>query len=86
MSGDLAGLVNLFVNILTLAIIGRVIASWVDPGFRSQIGRVIYDITEPLIAPIRRVVPPMGMFDFSTFIALLLLQLVGRLLHQALAA
>jgi YggT family protein len=86
MSGDLAGLVDFFLTILSFAILGRALISWIDPGFRSPIGRIIYDVTEPIIAPIRRVVPSLGMFDISPIIALLLIQVLARLLNQALTS
>jgi YggT family protein len=84
MSGNLASLINFFLTILSFAIIGRALLSWFDPGFRTPVGRIIYDITEPVIAPIRRVVPSLGMFDISPIVALLLIRLLATLLNQAL--
>jgi YggT family protein len=80
---DLVGLINLVITVLTLALIGRALLSWFDPGMRSTVGRLLVDITEPIIGPIRRNIPPLGMFDISPIIALLLLQLIGRLLVSA---
>jgi len=74
---------DLFVKYLTyliyafnMAIFGRVIMSWVSPRGDDQISRVLIQITEPLIAPIRRVIPRFGMFDLSPMIALLLLNVI----------
>jgi YggT family protein len=80
---DLVGLINLVITVLTIALIGRALLSWFDPGMRSTVGRLLVDITEPIIGPIRRNIPPLGMFDISPIIALLLLQLIGRLLVSA---
>jgi YggT family protein len=41
-------------------------------------------VTEPVIAPIRRVVPPFGMIDISFIVAIILIQVLQRLLVQAL--
>ena len=74
---------DLFVKYLTyliyafnMAIFGRVIMSWISPRGDDQISRVLIQITEPLIAPIRRVLPRFGMFDLSPMIALVLLNLI----------
>ncbi len=81
---DLASFVNLIVTVLSIAIIGRALMSWFDPGMQSPVGRLLHQITEPIIAPIRQVVPSLGMFDISPIIALLLLRLIGTLINQAL--
>jgi YggT family protein len=80
---DLVGLVNLIITALTIALIGRALLSWFDPGMRSTVGRLLVDITEPILGPIRRNIPSLGMFDISPIIALLLLQLLRRLLVSA---
>jgi YggT family protein len=82
---DLAGIINLVFTILTFALIGRALLSWFDPGMRSTVGRLLYDITEPIVGPIRRVIPSLGMIDISPIIALLLLQILNRLLLSAVA-
>ena len=71
-------------QILTFALIGRALLSWFDPGMQWGISRILADVTEPLIAPIRRVVPPLGMIDISFIIAIILIQVLERLLRQAL--
>lgn len=81
---DLASFVNLVVTVLSFAIIGRALLSWFDPGMQTPVGRFLRDITEPIIAPIRQVVPSLGMFDISPIIALLLIRLIGMLINQAL--
>jgi YggT family protein len=83
---DLASIINLVVTVLSFAIIGRALLSWFDPGMQTPVGRFLRDITEPIIAPIRQVVPSLGMFDISPIIALLLLRLIGTLINQALVS
>ncbi len=81
---SIASLVQFLIQILTFTIIGRALLSWFDPGFNTAIGRIIYDITEPIVGPIRRVMPSLGMFDISPIIALLLLQLLNRVIQNVL--
>jgi YggT family protein len=84
MSTQIAELLIFLLRILTFAIIGRALLSWFDPGGRWPISRVLHDVTEPIIAPIRQVIPSMGMFDISPIVALLLLQVLTRFLAQAM--
>ena len=80
---NLADIISLVITVLTIALIGRALLSWFDPGLRSMLGRLLVDITEPIIGPIRSVVPPLGMIDISPIVALLLVQLLGKLLIAA---
>ena len=84
MSNQIAQLVLWLLNALTLALVGRAILSWFDPWMRWPISRILYDVTEPFVAPIRQVVPRTGVIDLSFFVALILLQLLRRMLAQAL--
>ncbi|MCS6946720.1 MAG: YggT family protein, partial [Steroidobacteraceae bacterium] len=71
-------------NLLTLyfiAILLGVILSWVAPDGYSPAHALIYALTEPVLNPIRRVVPAVGGFDFSPLIALLAIGFVQRLLN-----
>jgi YggT family protein len=77
--------VNLLVYALTVAIFLRAIFSWfVPPGSDNVIMRLLRDVTEPVLAPLRRVLPTMGMLDLSPFVAMILLQVVGSLVTQTL--
>ncbi|MGH2549021.1 MAG: YggT family protein [Thermomicrobiales bacterium] len=84
MSSNIADLVQLVITVFTFAIIGRALLSWFDPGMQTPVGRLLRDITEPIIAPIRQIMPRMGMFDISPIVALLLLRLIGILINNAL--
>ena len=74
---------DLLLGVLTLLILARVVISWAGPSGGGSLVAFIYQVTEPLLAPIRRVVPPSGGLDWSPLIATLLLgllfSLVGRL-------
>ena len=84
-SSYLVSFIGLLFNILTLAIFGRVLLSWVDPFGNMRITQILRDITEPILAPIRSLMPGAMMFDFSPIIATLLLQALGKLLIGVLA-
>jgi YggT family protein len=81
---DLASLVNLFFTVLTFIVVGRALLSWFDPGMRTSIGQVLVQITEPMLAPIRRLMPSTGVIDLSPIILIIGLQVVSRVLVQAL--
>ena len=56
------------------------VLSWVNPTARHPILEIVYDLTEPLLAPARRALPATGGFDFSPILILVGLQLVNLLL------
>jgi YggT family protein len=66
-----------------LVVLGRVLMSWIDPRFEKPLGQFLYSLTEPFLAPIRRVLPSTGMFDFSPLILLLGLGLLMRVILLA---
>lgn len=63
---------------LWLLILGRVVMSWVDPTGRTRIGAYLVALTEPILAPIRRVMPSTGAFDFSPLVVILILGFLVR--------
>ena len=77
-----------FINILAqaevLAIFVRVIMSWVPLRLPFGLNELVWNVTEPVLSPIRRFLPMAGGFDFSPFIALLLIQLIASVILRAL--
>ena len=69
---------RLFVGALWLLILGRVLMSWFDPGRSNGVSRFLIQATEPILAPVRRLLPQSGMFDFSALIVLLILGTLMR--------
>ncbi len=61
-------------------LLGRVLISWVNPGYDSPLARFLYDTTEPILQPIRRALPSTGMIDFSPFVAFILLSILAAAL------
>ena len=76
------GFVQVFLGailfILWLLVFGRVLISWFDPTGNSALARFLFQATEPLLAPVRRVLPSAGMFDFSGLLVLLVLGALWR--------
>ena len=70
--------------ILYGALIGRVIISWINLSPSNPIVTLIYQVTEPILAPIRRVLPKMGALDLSPMVAIILITVVQRLLRGLL--
>jgi YggT family protein len=71
---------GLLLQILWFAILIRVILSWfpVDPS--NPIIRILWEITEPVLAPFRRVIPRIGMFDLSPIAAFLVIGILAQYL------
>lgn len=77
--------INVLAGALTLAIFVRVILSWI-PNVRLPfgLGEFVWNVSEPILAPIRRAVPFFGGIDFSPFVALIAIQLVSSVLLRVL--
>ena len=70
--------VRFLVLALWLVVLGRVLMSWIDPRFSGPVGRFLYETTEPLLAPIRRVLPQTGFIDLSPLVLFLVLGVLLR--------
>ena len=65
-------------QIYVLVLFGRAILSWFPYSHDSPINpirRVVFTLTEPVLAPFRRIIPPMGMFDLSFLVAFLVVEI-----------
>ncbi len=71
---------GLLVGVYELLLLARVLMSWVNPRFDSPIARFLYDVTEPVLAPIRRALPATGMIDWSPLVAFVVLSVVAAAL------
>ena len=84
MTGYLAQFINILFFALWAAILGRVIISWINLSPDNPIVQVLYGITEPILGPIRRVLPSTGMLDLSPMVALIIMLIVQRILLRLL--
>jgi YggT family protein len=78
-------LVDAAFSVYLLIMLGRVISSWIDVDPYHPVVRFLREWTEPILAPIRRVVPPLGMLDLSPLVALFLIMLVRRIVVGLIA-
>lgn len=72
--------ISFLCQVLTLVIIARVILSWFSPRPTNRLAIILYQVTEPLLAPLRHIIPRVGMFDFTPVVAIILLQLIASFL------
>jgi YggT family protein len=81
----IARIVNLLVQLITLLVIIKVFLSYFMAPYHPV--RLFIDrIVEPMLRPIRRIIPPIGMMDISPLILIVLIQIVGRLIISILAS
>jgi YggT family protein len=77
--------VSLLFNILTLAILARVLLSWFQLSPTNPLIAILNEITEPILAPLRRVIPPLGMIDITPIVAMILLNVLQNAVMWSLA-
>ncbi|MFU8833194.1 MAG: YggT family protein [Wenzhouxiangella sp.] len=73
-------LVRLLLVLYLVLILAGVILSWVGQNFRHPIVPLIFQLTDPVLAPIRRILPPLGGFDLSPLVAIIGIQFLIILL------
>jgi YggT family protein len=71
-----------FVQFMLLAVwllvLGRMLMSWVDPQGRNSVSTFLISLTEPILAPVRRLLPRSGAIDWSGFVVLIVLGFLWR--------
>jgi YggT family protein len=81
----LKDLIDILFYVFTLAIVIRAIASWFAIRRDNPLMVILYQVTEPILAPLRRIIPMMGMFDITPIVAIILLQVIRGLLYYLLS-
>ena len=76
--------VNLIFETLWWVILGRVLMSWFDPSGNYRISRILYDMSEPILAPARRILPTFGGVDWSPLVTMIALNLLQNLIVSSL--
>ena len=76
--------IRILVNVLWFALLARVVLSWIKLSPTNPLVVIVFQITEPMLAPIRRVLPRMGMIDLSPMVALIIIIVIQRLLLRIL--
>ncbi len=64
--------------VLLVAILARVVLSWIPSMANSPVYTVIHEVTEPILAPIRQILPRIGMLDLSPMVATFILIIILR--------
>ncbi|MHB8644328.1 MAG: YggT family protein [Thermomicrobiales bacterium] len=75
-------ILSFLLTIMLFAVIGRALFSWFDPTGRTPIGAILIKITDPIIVPIRRVLPSTGFIDLSPLVAMLVIYVLQQLLSS----
>ncbi len=76
------GVIGLLVNIYFFALLAMIILSWVAPGSRHPAIYLLHQITEPVMAPVRKLLPPMGGLDFSPILVFILINVIQIFLRN----
>ncbi len=82
---SLVGVTALFLKIFFFALIISVILSWVAPGSHNPAAQLVHQLCEPILAPIRKILPSLGGLDLSPIFAFIALRLLDMLLIANLA-
>ena len=84
--GGVLGLIALLVNIYFFALLAMIILSWVAQGSNHPAIYLLFQITEPVMAPVRKLLPPMGGIDFSPILVFVLINVVKIALQHMAAS
>jgi YggT family protein len=80
-----AHILHLLIGVYLLVLLVRALSSWFPPpGQGSPLNavlQIVRDLTEPLLAPLRRVIPPAGMFDLSFTVLFIVLLVLFSAIH-----
>ena len=72
-------LVQTLFQVYSFILLARVLTTWFQVDPYNPIIRILYQLTEPLLAPIRRLLPQTGMMDFSPIVAFIAITVVERI-------
>jgi YggT family protein len=77
------GLISAVIQLFIFLIIARAIGSFFVRDWSRGLPRFLYDVTEPVLAPVRRILPPFGGLDFSPMVVILVLLFIQNFLGSA---
>jgi YggT family protein len=84
---SLIGVAALLVNTYLVALIVMIVVSWVAPGSRHPAISLLYQITQPVMTPVRALLPNMGGLDFSPLLLFIVINVIQiALRHMAVAS
>ena len=77
---SIAELINLLFTIYLVTVIAQAILSWIGPGTYNPLTSLLYTINEPVLRPVRRLIPAISGIDLSPLVVLILIQLLKIIL------
>ncbi|HIF13517.1 MAG TPA: YggT family protein [Dehalococcoidia bacterium] len=80
---DLLGIVGTAFQLMAYAIIARSLTTWFPSARNNPLVIIIYQITDPILIPLSRVIPRAGMFDFSPMVAVIGLFVLAKVFMSA---
>ena len=80
---QLVRLIAIVIQVMVFAIFARAIMSWFPMNPGNPLVNVLFQITEPILAPFRRIIPRFGMMDLSPLVAIIVLQVVSSILIRS---
>lgn len=83
--GAVAAIANAILKIYFFALIVMIILSWVAPNASHPGALLVMQLVEPIMAPVRRVIPPLGMIDLSPIVVFIAISLIDGMVVSALA-
>lgn len=82
--GAVAAIANAILKIYFFALIVMIILSWVAPTASHPGAMLVMQLVEPIMAPVRRIIPPLGMIDLSPIVVFIALNIIDSLVVGAL--
>ncbi len=79
METSLLALVTMLVNLVSIVLILHALMSFMPIAPWHPVRRFLDQLAEPIIRPFRGLIPPVGMFDFSIMVAIIVIQILGEL-------
>jgi len=61
----------------------RAVFSWIEPYPKNRVHRITFDVTEPFLAPVRRLVPPIGGFDLAFLLVFIFVSLILSVIQRS---
>jgi YggT family protein len=77
-------ILDTFLLIMQFAIIGRAILSWFDRSGQNPVSQILIQITDPIIAPIRQIMPRTGFIDLSPMITIFAIIIIRQMLRSVM--
>lgn len=72
--------IEMFFNIVFLLILARIVLSFLPQYQSNSIAQVVMGITEPILSPFQRLIPPIGMLDISPMVAIIVMGIIQQIL------